>query len=307
MKRGRRFALAAGAVVLAGCGLNFVGIDLESTPDAGVDAGVATTPDVVTAPDVFVQSADDDGGVYVLFTHGSGNDAVRAVAVDNAQLFVAGGGQILSLQVDGGGTPAVVVDNAIPLQLAVKGNDLWFSDGDSFVHHHAIDTGTDTKTNIFAGGCVTIDPDGTKVWATHGLPDPYFATFPISGGADPSGIVDGGLAGNLWGVTPAANGIYFSINAQQVALLNVATSTATVIADNELNPQCITLDGNGHIYWPTYDDLGHAGSINRADLNGQHLIVVVTGLLHPTQIAMDAEYMYWNSDNQVLRMHRPAN
>jgi sugar lactone lactonase YvrE len=117
-------------------------------------------------------------------------------------------------------------------------------------------------------------------------------------------------AGHQTGSRPAAARLYvLDVSGERIFAVNPDGSNKAVIVAGCRTPDGVAVDAErGHIYWTNMGNpRSNDGSIERADLDGQHRTTIVPqgGTFTPKQLHLDCEggKLYW-SDREGMRVMR---
>lgn len=293
---------------MVGCGLSIVGTEAESSSGGTGDGGrEASSSDVSNeSPDASPDAPSCDGAptctpadLVVLPT----GQVVRAVAVTSNNVFFinATTKKIMRAGVDGSNVTEVVGTTEPARQLIADETYVWYTGPD--LHRVFAATGlADTLLATGISGCVSLDPAKTVVYAAD-FDDHRIVTVPYAGIlASDFLTADAGVA-FPWGVAATDTDTYFTTSGARSGFIYrrpKAGDTTTIVKQNQSNPNCLTFDEAGSLYWVTNAD----GTIHRSNADGSDEVVIASGETNVTQIAVDEQFIYWGSENKVRRLAR---
>lgn len=324
---GRRlvFAAALGAV---GCGLGFVGGDPPpaSDVDAGFEGGFRDPSPPVDAPpgdapllcDGAPPDTPENCGACGRDCAGGACDAgacapidlvvlpadetVRAVAVNGDGLYylTEPSRTIVRAELDGGSPTGVLTADGATRQIAVDDTYLWYTS--TSLWRASADGGGPVSLALGSFACVSVDPSKTAVYAADFDGDRIVAV-PYEGGlASDLLTADAGVA-SPWGVAANATDVFFTASGDAGSISKHPKDGGggtTTLKTGQANPNCLTFDEDGLLYWVNYGD----GTIHRSKADGSEATVLATGQTSVTQLAIDAKFFYWGTDNKVRRLAR---
>ena len=302
----RRLALATIAVAMVGCGLSVVGSDTSSSGGPADGGREASSNDVTNdPPDAPVDGSTCDGSptcaptdLVVL----PQDQVVRAVAVTTDGLYFINqtAKTIVRAGLDGSSPTDVLTTAEAARQLAVDGQLIWYTGPD--LRRVATNGLSDVVIQTGVNGCVSVDPDKTSVYAAD-FDDNRILSFPyLDVVATDLLTADAGVA-FPWGVAATATDIYFTTSGTRPGIIYQRSKTGTtntVIKEDQANPNCLTFDETGSLYWVNNAD----GTIHRSKADGSDEVVLVTNETNITQVAVDEKFLYWGSQNKVKRLAR---
>ena len=302
----RRLALVTIAVAMVGCGLSVVGSDTNSSGGPGDGGRESSLGDVTNdPPDAPFDGSSCDGAptcapadLVVL----AQDQVVRAVAVagDSVYFINQTAKTIVRAGLDGS-SPTDVLTTAEPArQLAVDGTHIWYTGPD--LRHVGTDGLVDILLQSGVSGCVSVDPDKAVVYAAD-FDGNRILSFRYAGGFPGDFLTaDAGVA-FPWGVAATATDIYFTTSGTRPGIIfkrSKTGTTNTLIKEGQANPNCLTFDEAGSLYWVNNSD----GSIHRSKADGSDEVVLIKNETNITQVAVDDKFIYWGSQNKVKRLAR---
>jgi len=222
---------------------------------------------------------------------------VRAIAIDSTYLYWSNTTEmtIVRANLDGTGQAPILMGVSAN-EIAVGASALYYTDGSLHVLPFS-----SMVSSIVASG-----PDGC-IWLT-GSGQAYTAEF-VGGNVLRVDLGGAGVTTLLsgltmpWGVASTATELYWTssgTDAGSISRQALPAGSAQAIGSSLDNPNCLTFDETGRLYWPDY----FSGVIERSNPDGTDATTLATGQVTPTTVAVNAKYLYWNSANHVVRLAR---
>ena len=314
---GRRLAFAA-ALGAVGCGIGIVGS--EPPPVSDADAGRERLRPVAC------QRADGRrafcGGTHPTRPRTAARAARSPTALHRrdrapdrpvvlpptaARVAVNGNGPFASpsvattrAELDGGSPTGVLTADGATRQIAVDDDYLWYTS--TSLWRASMDGGAPVSIALGSSARVSVDPSKSAVDAADVEGDRIIAV-PYEGGlASDLLTADAGVA-SPWGVAANATDVFFTSSGDAGSLSKHPKDGGggtTTLKTGQANPNCLTFDEDGLLYWVNNGD----GTIHRSKADGTEAIVLATGQTAVTQLAIDAKFYYWGTGNAVRRLAR---
>ena len=283
-------------------------VPTASLPPKSLGDDDATPPRDSGPPEETGPIAPVDAGPVVVYEYPleAGADAnadwIRQVAIDDGGLYWYNTelDQIVRADLDGG-SPSVVFDGLEQAdQFAVTGQYIWHSanKGDGEMKRKTIGGADDSFGTGKVAGCVSLDPDGTKVYGAD-YEGSRIVYVPAGGGPKVDLLMGGDGISHPWGFAATPETYFFTVDEGSISARARDGGTTTTIYDGGANVQCLTVEGD-LIWWPSFND----GKIHRAKIDGSEHVVLAEDQLQPTLVALAPGAIYWNSGNKIMRLAR---
>lgn len=308
MRLRRPLAFGILALAMVGCGLSVVGGAAGSSggpEDGGREASLPPNdpndPPDATDPDASTCDGAPTCAPFDLVVLAPGQ-IVRAVAVTDANLFFINATAKTIVRVDlDGSNPTDLVTTAEPArQLTTDGTYVWYTGPD--LHSLHISTKIDSPVATGISGCVSLDPAANAIYAADFDDDRIVSVAYGTIIATDLLTADAGVR-FPWGVAATDTDVYFTTSGTRPGIIYKRPkngTTNTTIKQDQANPNCLTFDETGALYWVNNAD----GSIHRSDADGNNEVVLVSGETNITQVAVDSSFIYWGAENKVRRLAR---
>jgi hypothetical protein len=211
--------------------------------------------------------------------------------------------KIYRAALDGSGALNIASPSDGVSELAVVGSYIYYTTGD--LHRVGIDGTGDTIVVLGANACFQIT--NSTAYVVNGSSPPLAITTVNMATAGRTALVPSADIQQPWGVAVTATDAYWSGNQHGnpdggIWRLSLSGGTPTEIVPHLANPNCLTIYG-GALFWPNADD----GTIMTSALDGTGLQTLATGqslTYPPTTVAVDANYVYWQSGTTIQRLAR---
>jgi hypothetical protein len=222
---------------------------------------------------------------------------VRAVAVDSTYLYWSNTTDMTVVRANLDGTsPMTLVTGVNAMEIAVDTHALYYTNG-SLVRMPFAATVSSTLASG-PNGCIWLTSSGLAYAVEYGSPGAIYSVDLADGGV----TLLGGLS-TPWGVASTATDLYWTYSGtDEGAILRQAwpSGTPVTISSGLDNPNCLSLDETGQLYWPDYN----SGVIHRCNPDGGSNTTLATAQVTPTTVAVSPTYIYWNSANNLVRLAR---
>jgi hypothetical protein len=228
-------------------------------------------------------------------------DTIRAVAIDSAHLYWSNTTANTVVQANLDGTsPHAFLSGVSADEIAVDATALYYTSGGL----HRVPFGAPIDTEITPGpdGCIWIESP-TLVYTTEFTMNEVVSVNLDAGSIT---ILLGSSDGVFqpWGVASTAVEFYWTSSGPAVdgsiAGHPLPSGANATLRSGLANPNCLSFDEAGRLYWPNYGD----GTIHRSNADGTSETTLASGQIMPTTVAINATYLYWNSGNNVVRLAR---
>ncbi len=189
----------------------------------------------------------------------------------------------------------------LPCELAVTDADLyWVSCTSNQVFHATADGQNNTPVVNNVVGCIFLGPGGEGYVPNYG--ENFLLRFNLATPATTAVLLDGSSNVLLpWGIAATTTDIYWTNSENDGGVFHrpFAGGKTVTIATNQGNANCISF-ADGFVYWPDHN----SGEVHRARADGTGEQILARGLVKPTTIAFDPSYMYWNTNDTIMRVAR---